>query len=220
LRGCRAGALPLAESVCARLRQTGAANLYGPQRFGKRGDNAALGAAILMRAPEAKRAARDRFLRRMALSALQAELFNRCLAARIADGLFAAALEGDVLKKRATGGLFVCEDPALDGPRVASGEVDACGPLPGHSLFAARGAALLREEAVVAEAGIDPRSFAAGGDEARGSRRPYRIPIDELSVDEADEGALVLRFALPKGSYALCVLREVMKVGVEVDELE
>src|SRR3989442_889936 len=78
----------------------GAANLFGPQRFGKRGDNAALGAAILLRAPEALRAARDRFLRRLALSALQAELFNRCLAARIRDRLLSTAIDGDVLKKR------------------------------------------------------------------------------------------------------------------------
>src|SRR5207302_2916292 len=116
--------------VCNLLRTGGAANLSGPQRFGRHGDNAALGAAILLRAPEARRASRDRFLRRLALSALQAELFNRCLAARIADRLFAAALEGDVLKKRATGGLFVCADAAQDAPRVAAGEVDPCGPLP------------------------------------------------------------------------------------------
>ena len=58
---------------------------------------------------------------------------------------------------------------------------------------------------------IDPASFAAGGDEMQGARRPYRIPVDELSVEPAGPDALVLRFALPKGSYALAVLREVLK---------
>ena len=92
VRGVVPEALPRAEAICARLRAQGAANLFGPQRFGKRGDNAALGHAILLRETQV----RDRFLRRMALSALQSELFNRCLAARIADGLFGTAIAGDV----------------------------------------------------------------------------------------------------------------------------
>ncbi|GAC1347683.1 MAG: hypothetical protein NVSMB23_27330 [Myxococcales bacterium] len=40
-RGCVPEARARAEAVLARLRATGAANLFGPQRFGKRGDNAA-----------------------------------------------------------------------------------------------------------------------------------------------------------------------------------
>jgi tRNA pseudouridine13 synthase len=223
IRGCSPGGaegLARAQAVCAALRAQGTPNLFGPQRFGKRGDNAALGAAILARAPEARRALRDRFLRRLALSALQSELFNRCLAARLRDGLMGAALEGDVLKKRATGGLFVCEDPAIDGPRVAAAEVDPCGPLPGHEIYAARGAALAREEGVIAEAGVDPRSFAVGGDEMRGTRRPYRIPLGDLAVRALPDDALELTFELPRGSYAIAVLREVMKVGVELEEAE
>ena len=207
VRGVVAGALSRAEAICGRLRAGGAANLFGPQRFGNRGDNAALGYAILLREVQV----RDRFLRRIALSALQSELFNRCLAARIADGLFAAAIAGDVLKKRATGGLFVCEDPALDTRRVVAGEVDPAGPLPGHSLFAARGEALRREEAVLADAGVDPRSFAAGGAEMEGTRRPYRVAPEDLSVEAGEPSSLVVKFALPKGSYALCVLREITK---------
>lgn len=217
VRGVAQEGLAHAEAICERLRSHGAANLFGPQRFGKYGDNAELGQRILLRDPAAQKAGRDRFLRRMALSALQSELFNRCLAARIADSLFARAIEGDVLKKRATGGLFVCEDPATDGPRVASGEVDPAGPLPGHSIFAARGEALARERAVIAAAGVDPASFAAGGDEMEGARRPYRIPVDELRVERLAEDALVLTFALPKGSYALSVLREVTQAAGDVE---
>ena len=82
---------------------------------------------------------RDRFLRRLSISAYQSELFNRWLAERLADGLFATALEGDVLKKLDTGGLFTCEDPAVDGPRVARFEVSPAGPMFGHKLRAAGG---------------------------------------------------------------------------------
>lgn len=206
VRGCLSDAAARAQPICAALRAQGAPNLFGPQRFGQRGDNAALGRAILLR----EAAPRDRFLRRMALSALQSELFNRCLAARMRDGLLATAISGDVLKKRATGGLFVCEDPAADSPRVVSGELDPAGPLPGHSIFAARGEALAREEAVLAAAEIDGRSFAAGGAEMEGARRPYRLPVDELAVEETAD-ALVLTFTMPKGSYAHALLREIIK---------
>jgi len=214
VRGVVEGALERAERVCAELRSRGAPNLYGAQRFGQRGDNAARGAAILRR----EAAPRDRFLHRLALSALQAELFNRCLSARLRDGLFDVAIPGDVLRKRQTGGLFVCEDASADTPRVKAGEVDPTGPLPGHSLFAARADALAREAAVVSEAGVDPRSFAAGGGEMEGSRRPYRVAVEDLRVEAAGADAVVLEFALPRGSYAACVLREVMKEGPPAEE--
>jgi tRNA pseudouridine13 synthase len=206
VRGCAPGALERARVVADALRASGVANLYGPQRFGKRGDNALLGAAILRR----EATVRDRFLRRLALSALQSELFNRCLAARISSGLFDRPVEGDVLRKRDSGGLFVCDDPAADLPRVRRGEIDPAGPLPGHSLFPARAEALAREQAVLEDAGIDPRSFAAGGGEMEGARRPYRIPA-EVDVAEAGEGALAVEFSLPRGSYAIAVLRELTK---------
>ncbi|HWE25098.1 MAG TPA: tRNA pseudouridine(13) synthase TruD [Myxococcales bacterium] len=215
VRGIAPGALDRAERVCSELRARGAPNLYGPQRFGRRGDNASLGAAILRR----DAAPKDRFLRRLALSALQAELFNRCLSARLRDGLFERAIDGDVLRKRQTGGLFVSEDSGADTVRVAAGEVDPAGPLPGHSLFAARGEALAREQAVLREAGIDERSFAVGGDEMEGARRPYRIPIEELRLQPEGSDALVLSFALPKGSYAACVLREVTKAEAPAEDL-
>jgi tRNA pseudouridine13 synthase len=210
VRGVVPSALARAEAVAARLREAGVANLFGPQRFGKSGDNAALGRALLLR----ERAVRDRFLRRIALSALQSELFNRCLAARIADALFSTAIDGDVLKKRVTGGLFVCEDVATDAPRVVAGEVDPAGPLPGHSLFAARGEALGREQAVLAEAGVDPASFAAGGAEMQGTRRTYRVLPEELRIAPEGPDALAIAFALPKGSYAVSVLREITKSDV------
>ena len=221
LRGCAPGARARAEAVLVRLRALGPANLFGPQRFGRRGDNADLGAAILKRAPEATQAARDRFLRKLALSALQAEIFNRCLAARIEDGLYQTALLGDVLKKRDSGGLFTCRDLAADLPRVERFEVDPAGPLPGRAPSLAEGEVLEREAEVLRQTGLLPALFAAPvGGELEGTRRPYRIPLADAALEEQDGGALVLRFTLPPGSFALSVLREVMKDGqpLDVDE--
>ena len=213
LRGCVPDAPARAGKIAASIEEQGVANLFGPQRFGKRGDNAELGGAILRREANV----RDRFLRKLALSALQAELFNRCLAGRLEEGLFARALAGDVLRKRETGGLFVSDDLRQERRDLRlPGEVDPAGPLPGHSLFAARGDALAREAAIVEDAGVDPATFAVGGGELAGARRPYRIPAADLEIRSGGEDSLVLAFSLPPGSYAASIVREIVKA--EVDE--
>ena len=43
-----------------------------------------------------------------------------------------------------------------------------------------------------------------------GERRPLRVPISQIRV-QTEAGCLVLSFALPRGSYATSVLREIMK---------
>jgi tRNA pseudouridine13 synthase len=216
----RGGDLGRAEACAAALSARGLPNFYGPQRFGVEGNNAAVGRALLRgeRTPEAGRAARDRFLRRLCISAFQAHLFNRWLAARMADGLFAAAIEGEVLKKLDTGGLFNCADPALDGPRVARFEVSPAGPMFGHKLRPASGPALLREEAVLAEEGIALSDFARGGGEAEGTRRPARLPL--AVALSAVEGGYLAAFELPRGGYATVVMRELMKSEGELPEEE
>ena len=170
------------------------------------------------RTPETSRAARDRFLRRLSISAYQAELFNRWLAARMADGLFAAALAGDVMKKLDTGGLFNCEDPAADGPRVARFEISPAGPMFGHKLRAAAGEALAREERLLADEGIALADFARGGGEAEGTRRAARLRV-EIALEPLEDG-YAATFELPKGSYATVALRELMKAEAALPEDE
>jgi tRNA pseudouridine13 synthase len=46
-----------------------------------------------------------------------------------------------------------------------------------------------------------------------GARRPYRVVPDDLQVEPAGAEAIAVRFALPRGSYALSVLREITKSG-------
>jgi tRNA pseudouridine13 synthase len=212
---------PAAAAACAaRLAVTGLPNYFGPQRFGAGGANAALGRALLSATPgpEARRAARDRFLRRFALSALQAELFNTWLAERLADGLFDRVLPGDPLKKLDTGGIFTCEDPAVDGPRLARFEVSQAGPMFGHALRPAAGEPAAREARVLAAAGLTLADFARGGEEAAGTRRAARLPV-EVALEPLP-GGYAARFELPSGSYATVVMRELMKSEAELPEEE
>jgi tRNA pseudouridine13 synthase len=221
VRGGDAGrALAAAAALAAR----GLPNFFGPQRFGAGGRNAAVGRALLRgeRTPEAGRAARDRFLRRLSLSAYQSLLFNRWLAERMADGLFAAALSGDVMKKLDTGGLFDCEDPAVDGPRVARFEISPAGPMFGHKLRPAAHVALAREERILAAEGIALADFARGGGEAEGTRRAARLRV-EVAVEPLDPGdgeGYRARFELPRGSYATVLMRELTKADAALDEAD
>jgi tRNA pseudouridine13 synthase len=216
----RGGDAARARACAGALAGSGLPNFFGPQRFGAAGDNAAIGRALLLgeATPEARRAGRDRFLRRLSISAYQSLLFNRWLAERIADGLFATALAGDVLKKLDSGGLFVCDDPATDGERVARFEVAPAGPMFGHKLRPlAAGEPARREERLLAAEGMTLAAFARGGGEAEGTRRAARLPvaveIEPCGGGEAgaSDPGYVARFDLPKGSYATVVLRELTK---------
>ena len=217
----RGGDLGAAQACAGALARAGLPNFFGPQRFGQDGANAALGRALLSPdpPPEARRAARDRFLRRFALSALQSELFNGWLAERMADGLLAVALAGDVLKKLESGGVFVCEVPELDGPRGAAFELSPAGPMFGHQLRPrSAGVPAEREARVLAAAGLALADFERGGDEAAGTWRAARLPV-EVALSPLPDGYLA-RFALPRGSYATVVMRELMKADADLPEDE
>ena len=208
----RGGELARAHACAAALEARGMPGYFGPQRFGADGRNADTGRAILRgeRTPEALRAGRDRFLRRLCISAFQSELFNRWLAERLQDGRLAAALAGDVMKKLDSGGLFTCEDPAADGPRVARFEISPAGPMFGHKLKAAGGDAAAREARILEAAGVGPEDWARGGGEAEGTRRAARVPV-KVALEAEGDGYRA-RFELPKGCYATVVMRELMKV--------
>lgn len=212
VRGVAADAADRARAILERLaRPPGAPNYYGEQRFGREGDNAERGRALL--AGTAKRG--DKRIDRLMVSALQSELFNTWLAARITDGLYATALAGDVLHKRG-GGLFDCTEPDLDTPRVGTGEVTPTGPMFGPSMRApaAGSPAETREASVLAGAGLTPESFAAVRALAEGTRRDAAIAVADVAVEAGADGTTVLvGFALPGGAYATSVMREVMKVS-------
>lgn len=189
----------------ALLQALGLPNYYGAQRFGAAGDNASRGKRLLL----AGGRHRDRFERKLWLSAYQSELFNRVASARVARGLLGRALAGDVLKKHPTGGEFLCEAPEVDQPRVEAFEVSPTGPMFGPEMRAPAGEPAALEAEVLAAEGLALEAFAAGGDETRGARRALRVPL--AATAEAVEGGVRLAFELPAGSYATGVLRELLK---------
>jgi tRNA pseudouridine13 synthase len=207
-----------ARACAAALAASGLPNFFGSQRFGAAGTNAAVGRALLLGSddPEARRARRDRFLRRLCISAWQSELFNLWLEERLRDGLFDRALDGDVMKKLDSGGLFVSRDPAADGPRVAAFEIAAAGPIFGHRMRAAEGPAAEREERILRASGVTAADLRRGGGEAEGTRRASRLRVSPEIEDL--EGGYRVRFELPAGSYATVVLAELTGEGGDLPE--
>ncbi|MEO8846000.1 MAG: tRNA pseudouridine(13) synthase TruD [Kofleriaceae bacterium] len=213
VRGCGDDPVAKAKTILDRLAvPPGAPNWYGEQRFGRDGDNAARGRAIV----NGEGFPRDRKLARLLVSALQSELFNQWLIARMADGLYSTVLTGDVLHK-VGGGMFTCEDAALDTSRLVAGEVVLTGPMFGDQMRrAAEGSpAGEREDKILGEAGFARDSFAAVRAIAEGTRRDATITVGSPTVIELDNpginSAIEVTFTLPGGAYATAVMREVMK---------
>lgn len=206
VRDVVADAEPRARAILERLAQPpGAPNFYGEQRFGKYADNAERGRALL-RGDRGNDRKMDRFF----ISALQSELFNAWLVARMTDGLYARVLAGDVLHKNG-GGMFTCEDAAVDEPRLVAGELVITGPMFGTKMRQAAGVAGEREAAVLAAAGLEGDAFAKVAQIAEGTRRDATIAVKESAIRTLEDGSLEIAFALPAGAYATAIMREVMK---------
>jgi tRNA pseudouridine13 synthase len=194
----------------AQLVARGLPNYFGEQRFGRAGDNAEQGRKLLLGERLARRP--DRFQRKLYLSAFQSRLFNRALVQRLEAGTFASALLGDVLRKEETGGLFVCEAPEVDGPRVAAFEVSPAGPMFGPKMTPAAHGVAEAEAALLAGEGMTLSDFVRGGGETEGTRRPYRVRLGNPELTPEGED-LLLAFELPRGAYATEVLAELLKEG-------
>lgn len=189
------------------LARRGVPNYFGPQRFGLGGLNAEEGLKVL----RGESRTRDPRVRRFLVSSVQSVLFNAWLSARIERGLFGGVLRGDMAKKHDTGGVFRVEDAAAESERAARGEISATGTLFGRKVKPLTDEAGDFEREILERFGLTPEVFSS----RRGDRRLSRVFLEDAFVTAAEDG-FVVSFFLPRGSFATSVLREVMKVDVDV----
>jgi len=194
--------------IVAVLQRTGMPNYYGRQRFGRDGETAQWGMALLK--GEKVPNLRSPFLKKLSLSAAQSMLFNAYLAQRMNDGLFRTVLAGDVMSKYPFGGMFTAEDVATEQARFEAREIVPSGPIFGRKTFPSAGIAAEREATILNASGLDRRSFDGFGKLVMGTRRHNIVYFDNLTTEWNSDGVWV-SFALPSGSYATILLREVMK---------
>lgn len=202
--------LPRVVADLERVGREGLPNAYGTQRFGRAGDNAERARAWLTGKAQAPRDAR---MRRLLWSSLQSAIFNSVLDRRVADGTWATALEGDLLKRRTSGGLFLCADVQEDRARALEGEVSPTGPMIGVKMRSPEGAPAELEREVFLEHLGENFDLAATKKLGEGTRRVLRLWVEEMRVEtelseitREDVASLRVYFVLPKGAYATTVL--------------
>jgi tRNA pseudouridine13 synthase len=208
LRGCRDGDLERAQQNLVDLERRGVPNYFGEQRFGKRGANLPKGLEVLRGNARQFAARMPRRVFGLVLSAVQSEVFNRVVAARIQR--LGELLTGDLAWKHENGSVFAVADAAREQIRADRLEVSPTGPMPGPEMLAPTGDALAIELQALQALDLDPRAF--GGLPfrlCRGERRPLRVPLEAPSAQRVDAGVQVA-FTLAKGSYATSVLRELL----------
>ncbi len=200
-------------SVLRRVGKEGVPNFFGEQRFGRGGDNAERALAWL-RGQE--HGPRDMRARQFLFSALQSHVFNRVLDARVADGTWHTPVEGDVLKKHETGGLFTCTDVETDRARARAGELSPTGPMFGVKMRAADGLTKVLEDAIMLQQLGENFPLEGTSKWGEGTRRVLRVWVEELIAEaemasfegtpNATKTTVRVRFVLPKGAYATTVL--------------
>ena len=204
----------------------GAPAYFGTQRFGRDGDNAARARRWIVeggRAPDkpferkllvsARRAPDKPFERKLLVSALQSEIFNALLAARVEAGELGRIVDGDLVRKEDSGGLFVADDVAEVQSRADRLEVSATGPMMGAEMRWPAREAARREEEALAAAGLTREHLDRFRRAGEGTRRGYRVLVREASVLVEDDGAVRVSFVLPSGAYATEILRELTRGG-------
>nr|WP_010131495.1 tRNA pseudouridine(13) synthase TruD [Microbulbifer agarilyticus] len=177
-----------AESVLAQLHK-GVPNYFGEQRFGHNGGNLDLVERIVAEPIAGKRKRLPRNQKAFALSAARSWLFNQVLAARVEQGTWMETLEGEP-------------------------EATGSGPLWGRGRNMASGEQLALEETAMAPWQAWQDWLEHGG--LSQERRPLMlIPQGfEYRWEEQEKGKdLVLAFALPPGTFATALLREVAELA-------
>ncbi|MFI5300542.1 MAG: tRNA pseudouridine(13) synthase TruD [Polyangiales bacterium] len=161
----------------AKIAERGAPNYFGPQRFGRDGDNAERALAFVRGETRPPRDARER---RLLFSALQSRWFNAVLAARVADDTFDVPQLGDLLQKIPTGGLFTCEDVETDRARAQRFEISPTGPMFGVKMATPGEAIAARELETLAADAITSEQLRAHRDLGEGTRRSLRLVVGDL----------------------------------------
>lgn len=194
---------PRADAIIAHLKTVGLPNYFGPQRFGYFNTNASDAVRLI----RGERVPGGRRMQKFYRSALQSHIFNTLLKLRMQSGTYEGIISGDMAQKHETGGMFVVDDPEIETARARALEISAVLPMFGKKVRPSKGLAGEIEAGVLGELDLEWQDFRG----AHGARRASRVKLNEVGMTATEDG-YVISFTLPKGSYATCLMRELMKV--------
>lgn len=179
------------------MKEKGYPNFYDVQRFGKDNKNVELGFKIL----KGEKLKTSPYRRRLYVSAVSSWVFNLYLKRRMDLNLHDEILDGDLLVDREDNWVlarFADEDELLV----------PTGPILGYKMPIPEGRSWELERDVIEEVGVSLEDFKKF--KAKGSRRAIRVYPKNMNW-QWEGNSLVLRFFLPKGSYATTMLKWVQK---------
>lgn len=192
----------------ARLRRlaNGFPNYFAQQRFGQNYANLAQATRYFHRqlkhVPPWKKG--------IYLSAVRAWIFNDILSERLAQANWQTVVSGDVYQLQGSKRTFhaATEMPDVLAVRLDSGDIHSTGLLTGQGDTLASDEVKQLEEGMVARHPIWQSGLIKAG--LRSDRRALRAVPQDLSWQWLESNVLQLNFALPAGSYATALLRELI----------
>lgn len=193
------------EQITQRLRNIkaqGFPNYFTEQRFGRNGQNVSKAIALFQAGQLKPRQSGIYY------SAVRALLFNAALAQRVRQQTWNTLISGDICQLNGCQSIFTVDqvDQGLQ-QRAASGDIHPAGMLPGsHDVNSLQP---LRE--------IGSHDFYTSlitlltASNLSTAYRAYRCFPQQLTWDFTENDLLSLQFALPPGSYATALIREVIR---------
>lgn len=183
----------------------GVPNYFGPQRFGRGADNLVAAWRMLVEGSSV----RKRELRGLLLSTARSWCFNRVASQRVSDGSWRQLMCGELAALDGSRSVFAVED--IDETlraRLAAFDVHPSGPLPGRGGKQPTAACAALEAAALE--GFAPLIAGLANARVDASRRALRLRPGNFSWQWPAADTLLLSFELPAGSYATCVVRELV----------
>lgn len=193
------------ENRLALVVDNGVPNYFGAQRFGNNETNL-VNAKILF-------SSKNNFSRNkksIYLSAARSFLFNEIVSRRVRDGTWNKLLSGDIAVLNASRSYFVIDtiDDEIQ-TRLQQADIHPSAPLWGKGESLSSAAAKELEESII-NASLE---FADGlvKQGLQQDRRATRLFASNLAF-QVNSDTLYLSFTLPSGTYATCVLREILNI--------
>lgn len=181
----------LAERLQAIVDQ-GVPNYFGPQRFGREGNNIRLADdwAAGKRLPRHKRS--------IAISSARSFLFNEVLQQRVVDGTWNRIISGDLANLDGTGSVFSVDDIDADiERRCAEMDIHPAAELPGDG----------------SNCGHEAWQKAFNNGRVKPGSRSLRLRVSDLQADVRPD-SIELSFTLGRGAFATSVLREIVVISI------
>lgn len=207
---------PATETRLALIRDAGAVNYFGEQRFGRNGHN-------LTMANQWARGditVRDRNKRSLLLSAARSAIFNQVTSARLAaQGDLQTLFPGDCVQLTGRGSWFVAIPEEMDDirQRLDRQELRLTAPLAGRGEAGPREQAQQFEQQVLDQY---PQLLTLLCNEKTDAARRAMLVVPQNMVWQwLDDATLVLEFWLPAGSFATSVVRELLQQGGAIEDL-